>query len=818
MNKISLNGEWYVSCSEQGVPSFKGSVPGSVLNDIKNSDFSESDFFWRDNAEKCQAFENYDFKYTKTFNLEKSENEYNLVFENLDTYCEIYLNSRLVAKTANGFISHEFSVTRLLNEGENTLVVYFHSPIKAVDGMPRSNIAAFTSERLNTRRMQCTYGWDWTMRFVTCGMGGNVYLEEITNETTIDNTYIYTKNIDSDSAQVGLDVNFKHLNKGLYNFSVYFGDTCVKKLAKYCSEDFVRLNFEIENPKLWWPVGYGEPNIYTLKIDDGENVIHTEEFGIRTVKIMQITDQEGSEYYNKCLELKKSIFSEKWDFNEEYSGFILKVNGVKIMCKGANYVPCEPFEIGGNEEKLRELLKLSKEYGVNMIRVWGGGRFEVPFFYEECSRLGIMVTQDFLMACGQYPEKEEWFLEELKKEAEYASILMRNKPCLMWWSGDNENATYGNDQKPDYRGKDSAYKAIAPVIYKNDPYREFLPSSPYGGDRYAANTVGTTHNTNFMGHFFKYIREAEKLDVTAYIKNHGGRFIAEEPTMGAIELKSLKKFMTDEDIFGESLYMWDYHTKDNPPMDLFGFTRFYAEKMLGAFKDGKDRFMKLKYIQYEWVRISLEQARREKWFCSGIIYWMLNDCWPAASGWALLDYYNYPKAALYSFKRCAKDVMATIDRNKNKSFSLYVSNDTQKPCEVTANCYILNYKTNEKKPLFEKTLVATNDENARFDFNTELKENEMLICDICGENISDRCFYKQGTQPIVETNAVKIIEKGEDFIRLSADSYVHAVVLEGDCFFEDNYFNMTKGEEKTVKFKSEKSCDITVEGYTLEEN
>ena len=156
--------------------------------------------------------------------------------------------------------------------------------------------------------------------------------------------------------------------------------------------------------------------------------------------------------------------------------------------------------------------------------------------------------------------------------------------------------------------------------------------------------------------------------------------------------------------------------------------------------------------------------------------------------------------------------MTTITTQK----PLYVSNDTQKPCEVTANCYILNYKTNEKKPLFEKTLVATNDKNARFDFNAELKENEMLICDICGENISDRCFYKQGTQPIVETNSVKIIEKGEDFVRLSADSYVHAVVLEGDCIFEDNYFNMTKGEEKTIKFKSEKSCDVTAEGYTLE--
>ncbi len=816
MKKISLNGIWHVSCSEKSVPAFQGTVPGSVLNDIKNANFSETDFFWRDNAEKIQHFENYDWKYTKTFTLEKSENAYNLVFENLDTYCDIYINGHLAKSTANGFIRHEFLVTNLIKDGENTLEVYFHSPIKAVAGMPL-RAAAFTAERLNTRRMQCTYGWDWTMRFVTCGMGGDVYMEEISDETTIDNTYIYTKNIDEESAQVGIDVSFKQLNNKIYNFSIYFGETCVKKCPKYCAEDFLRLSFEIANPKLWWPVGYGEPNLYTLKIDDGENIIHSEDFGIRTVKIMQLTDQKDSEYYNKCLELKKSTFSEKWDFNEEYSGFILKVNGVKIMCKGANYVPCEPYEIGGNEEKLKALLKMCKETGVNMIRVWGGGRFEVPFFYEECSRLGIMVTQDFLMACGQYPEKEDWFLEELKKEAEYASLMLRNKPCLMWWSGDNENAVRGSLTREDFWGRDSAYKAIAPVIYKNDPYREFLPSSPYGGDRYASNTVGTTHNTNFMSHIFNYVKDADELDFQKYMKNHRGRFVAEEPTMGAIELSSLRKFMTDEDIFGEDLEMWNYHTKDNPGVGLFDFTLVFAEKMLGAFKDGKDRLMKLKYIQYEWVRVTLEQARREKWFCGGMIYWMLNDCWPAASGWALIDYYNYPKASMYSFKRCAKDVIAAIDKNEDGSFSLYFCNDTQKTCAVKANCYILNFKTNAKKPIFEQSVITNNNENSKINFTADLQENEIIICEISGENIFDRAFYKQGTLLVAQTDAVKIVEKGDNYIRLVADSYVHSVVLEGDCIFSDNYFAMLKGEEVTITFETENaSCDISVSGYTIE--
>lgn len=63
-----------------------------------------------------------------------------------------------------------------------------------------------------------------------------------------------------------------------------------------------------------------------------------------------------------------------------------------------------------------------------------------------------MVTQDFLMACGEYPEDEEYFSKLLKKEVEYAALMLRNHPCLMWWSGDNENAVNGSDKMRDYRG------------------------------------------------------------------------------------------------------------------------------------------------------------------------------------------------------------------------------------------------------------------------------------------------------------------------------------------------------------------------------
>jgi beta-mannosidase len=294
-----------------------------------------------------------------------------------------------------------------------------------------------------------------------------------------------------------------------------------------------------------------------------------------------------------------------------------------------------------------------------MLRVWGGGAFETKHFYNECSRLGIMVTQDFLMACGAYPEEEAWFIEELRKEAEYVARLCRNQPCLVWWSGDNENAVKGCDTDEDYRGRRSAYLGIAPVIYRLDPCRRFLPSSPFGGKLYASNTVGTTHNTQYLGHLFEYLERDDLSDYKDEFKKYRARFIAEEPQLGAVSLPSLRRFMNNSDIFDND-NMWRYHTKSNPSVktELFDYMLGMAEKILGKFEDPYDKLFKLQYLQYEWIRVVMEQAKREREFCSGLVFWMMNDCWPAASGWALIDFYNLPKNAFYSFRRCAKPLLA----------------------------------------------------------------------------------------------------------------------------------------------------------------
>ena len=51
------------------------------------------------------------------------------------------------------------------------------------------------------------------------------------------------------------------------------------------------------------------------------------------------------------------------------------------------------------------------------IRVWGGGIVESDHFYEICDREGILVWQDFLFACGDYPASPD-FIAAVKEEDE----------------------------------------------------------------------------------------------------------------------------------------------------------------------------------------------------------------------------------------------------------------------------------------------------------------------------------------------------------------------------------------------------------------
>lgn len=152
--KIDLCGEWTLQSTEND-EIIKANVPGCVHTDLANAGKIDKSFYFRDNAENIRWIEEKNWKYTKKFTLNEKENDATLVFECLDTYADIYLNKKFVANTCDMFVEHRFNIDDKIITGENVLEVLFHSPVLMTSGSYKRS-AAFTAERLYTRRMQCT--------------------------------------------------------------------------------------------------------------------------------------------------------------------------------------------------------------------------------------------------------------------------------------------------------------------------------------------------------------------------------------------------------------------------------------------------------------------------------------------------------------------------------------------------------------------------------------------------------------------------------------------------------------------------------------
>lgn len=823
--KLSLDGAWR---GEGFAPdgrriAFEGRVPGCVHADLlRNGTLKE--LFWRNNAEESQWVEKWNWAYEREFDAPEAWEDAEIEFDGLDTCCRVFLNGLEIGAADDMFVPHVFPA-KGLRKGGNTLRVVFLSPIAMTAGLPERP-AAFTCERLYTRRMQCTYSWDWVDRFVTMGIFRSVCLHR-PERREVDDLRAETRCLDDFGAQLFVQAKFRGAGEETFcRLTLKDPDGAVVwTKRRRIVEDAISETIDVERPRLWWPNGYGEQPLYrlTAAVEDGERVLDERSLsvGIRTARIFQPRDLPGSEGFEKCLKLKRSphVSGENafWDRNEEdeFSGFRLIVNGVPIFCKGANWVPCEPFPSEETPEKIDRLLSMAQKAHMNMIRVWGGGIFEQDAFYETCDRLGLMVTQDFLMACGRYPEWNDDFLAHLRMEARHAALRLRSHACLVWWSGDNENGMDGDEDMVDYGGRRSALRAIGPVLEQLDPNRPFLPSSPYGGRPYGSITRGTTHNTNYIGEWFSYIRHHDMQDYRTYFDGYLSRFCAEEPVMGMPSAASLRKFLTDEDIFGDDEGMLRFHTKNNPSeafreFQIYDYLCAITDKLLGAPRCPEDKIAKRQYVQYEWVRITMELYRREKWFSSGLIYWMLNDCWPAC-GWAIIDYYARPKAAWYGFRRVAAPVVASIDE-ENGRYRLHVCCDGCAPASGTARLFLQAFDRAE--PLAElRTDFAVDANTSAVVLEGELPKagaDALLMAEISGEGFFDRTWFFEGrpqdcafpeTKPVVAAATA-------DSLTIRAEKYIHALVLDGDCVFDDNFFSMLPGEERTVRFVREKAGEI----------
>ena len=101
-----------------------GSVPGNFELDLVSAGLAP-DPYYSQNPWGFYKYENNHLWYSTAFRAdEDADADTFLVFEGLDTVCDIYVNGKLLGKTENMLIAHEFCARGFVKKGENEVVVH----------------------------------------------------------------------------------------------------------------------------------------------------------------------------------------------------------------------------------------------------------------------------------------------------------------------------------------------------------------------------------------------------------------------------------------------------------------------------------------------------------------------------------------------------------------------------------------------------------------------------------------------------------------------------------------------------------------------
>jgi beta-mannosidase len=767
----------------------KATVPGTVHTDLL-ANKKIPDPFYRMNEISVQWIDSVRWQYGRDFSIPRGllrTSRLELVASGLDTYATITVNGRRAGSSSNMFVEHRFDVTRLLRPGKNRIEIMFDSPevrTKHLEQKHGKLAVSHNAHRVYVRKAQYSFGWDWGPKLTTSGIWRNISLEAIP-QGRLEHPFVKVISVNNREAVIDLSVDVKRRSREqlVLSTTVTGGHASieVKKNAKRSRETF---RIRIPDPELWWPSGSGGQPMYSalFSLTLGGRELHRLDipFAIRTVKLVQKRDKEGKT-------------------------FIIEVNGVKIFCKGADWIPCDAFLPRISDETYLRLLAMARDAHMNMIRVWGGGIYERDVFYDLCDRLGLMVWQDFMYACGEYPE-EKWFLDQARSEAESVVRRLRNHSSIVLWCGNNECewsfCTDHPGKTPDDMTGATIFRDILPrVCREQDGTRPYWRTSPFGSGFPNAESNGNHHQWTVWS-AWKDFTEYEK-DSARFITEFGFQGAATPETMKAVTLKSDRRFQSP---------VMEHHNKQIEGTERL--VRFQAAHFrLG---DSYDRFIyKSQLVQAEAMKCGVEHWRRRKFLTAGTLFWQLNDCWPVSS-WAVIDSGLRPKAAYFAAKRFYAPVLVSFKRVPG-GIEVWITNDRTGEASGSLSVVLRSFggKRSWKKTL--RVDVPGNSSHPIFTIDAEVYSRvdplthylHAMLRD-AGELISEnRLFFaepKHLSLPRAKVSGTFHKTKdGRAELRLRSTKFIKSVyahIDDPETTLTDNFVDIDAGQTVTIRVSS----------------
>ena len=801
-------------------------VPGTVLNSLVYNQKYPEPYYGINNkiesklipdiSETGRDFYTYWFRTDFTVPQSFKGKTVWLQLDGINYRAEVWVNGNLLSTMNGMFIQDYIDVTDFVKiGGKNGLAIKVYPVDVPGSAKPKSWGAAGEFHNggngnigLNTT-MLMTVGWDFTfmdgIRDRNTGIWKNISLYA-TGRVALRHPFVKSELRKPDYDQARETVSVEIINPSTSNrvisckvkgeivgenitfektFRLMRGE---EKTATFSPEEFPQLI--INSPKLWWPVNKGPQNLYDLKLTvsvDGKECDSVKtRFGIREIVSDRKTPDKSRVFY---------------------------VNGKRLFIRGTNWIP--EAMLRTSDERTYAELRYSRQSGVNLLRMWGGGIAESDYFFQLCDELGLLVWQEFWMTGDtRHPHDKGLYMSNVESTVK----RIRNHPSLAYYVASNESTEVTGTPE---------------LLNKLDGTRGFQMQSECEG----------VHD----GSPYKQVNPMQHYENTA--SPRGSRVDGFNPEYGAPTLPTveiLREMMDEKDLWPINKEVWDYldgngfHLMSTMYTDLvnnYGKSSSideFAQKgqLLGAINS--------KSIWEVWNYNKLDYGDR---FCSGLLFWYHNCSMPQVAS-RMWDWSLEPTASLYHTANSLEPLHAQFDYLKN---TVSVVNDYYrefKNYKVIAQVYDIN-----SKKVFEESAVVNlpsdgvvNDAlTIRFPENiSQVHFIKLILKDENGKDVSSNFYWRsndkyEGSKTLTGPAAsgfedlsklkqakVKLTYK----VREDDNNYFVDITLRNTSgqiaffnqlqflnskmspirpsFYTDNFFSLMPGEKKTVTIETAK--------------
>jgi exo-1,4-beta-D-glucosaminidase len=613
-----------------------------------------------------------------------------------------------------------------------------------------------------------------------------------------------------------------------------------KKTVEFSVKDYAQLKFN--NPRLWWPIHLGDPNLYDLDL----------EFRINDV----ISDASQTRFGIREIE-------DYW-LNEIHRGY--KVNGQKVMIKGGGWT--DDLFLMDNDESLEAQIKYVKQMNLNCVRLegfWGKDHK----LYDLCDEHGILLMVGWSCHWEHelhlgVPVNERFggvykpeHIEHISKAWEEQVIWLRNHPSIFVW-------TVASDKVPITALEEKYIETFS----KYDPNRPYLNSTGgVGSDQHvigSEDVISEISGSSGVKMLGPYAYTAPIYWFTD--TNFGGAYgfnTETGPGAQVPQIESLKKMIPKDQLWpmGD---VWDYHCGRYEFANLSRFKEA-INKRYGEPDSLEDFDKKAQAMNYELMRPMFEAFQVHKKRSTGVVQWMLNAAWPKMY-WQLYDYYLNPTGAFYATQKACLPLSLIYNYGDHQ---IYMINDyLYDVTDLKAQIRIYDIQSNL---LFEKN-ISTNAlrDSSKSIFELEELKNltstyflDLRLLDTDNKEISNNFYWLSTKEETLDYEAdlgdfayhtpskdyadltllndlpevnLDVLFSNEKLgkeqkvtvdIENNSDKIAFLINLKlveketGEIilpvFWEDNFISLLAGEKRTIvaTFTSESTAELKVEGWNL---